>query len=121
MLSRFNEIGREMKIIEEAFAAKRHTETGEPGWFYRICVARPVEGRGERKLYCKRWVSCKEANGYWYEDKAREYLKTIREKLFDHIRERGEVGDMTDKWDLMTTAPPKRMIWTPEAAGHVSH
>ena len=110
-----------MRIIEEAFAAHTHTDTGEEGWIYRICVEKEVTGRGLRKLYCKRWVSCQEANGWWYEDKGQAYLRDVRERLCSHIRERAELSDLDNRWQQMTAAPPKRMVWTPPEAGRVAH
>ena len=97
-----------MRILEEAFSLKEHE--GRPGWYYRICVGAMVKGK-ERKLYCTRWVSHSEANGYWYDDTGQEKLRDIRQRLFDHIREQGELDD--PQWK-MRPKPNSRMVWTPD-------
>ena len=98
-----------MRIVGETFRAD--VQDGQPGWHYQVTCGLDVKGQ-ERLLSVQRWVTLREANGYWHEPRGRDFLVHLRERCDAHLRERAEVDDPVLK---MRPRPPTRAVWTPEA------
>ena len=105
-----------MQIHGETFRRGRH-EDGREGWFYQVICGLRVQGRW-RRLQVSRFVSLHDAGGYWYERRGAEYLRELRKRCSDHLRERAEVDDPVLR---MRPKPPSRHIVRYDAQGNPVH